>query len=1303
MGSRPPAPARTGVTGRPRPRAVHPTRVLGLGVLVLGLLWSASAGSAPPVAGAGPRATGVHGGALSTRAGPPTIRTVTLVTGDVVRVTIEADGRRAVVLEPGPTGTVPQAAIFHVRDHLYVFPQAAMNLLSAGRLDRRLFDVNGLIADGFDDAHQATIPVIVDYGRGLPAGRRANLATIDHARKTVTLGLVGAAAFEAPKRTARGFWRSLTTGPDASGAPTALADGAVRVDLDGVVHATLDPSVGRIGAPAAWAAGFDGTGTTVAVLDTGYDATHPDLVGVVVRSANFSPDPTVADGNGHGTHVASTIAGTGAAEPGVHGGVAPGTRLMIGKVLDHTGTGEDSAVLAGMQWAVANGADVVSMSLGGDASDGTDPLSRAIDDLSASSKTLFVVAAGNAGPDPETVSAPGAAEAALTVGAVDGEDQAASFSGRGPRLGDGGTKPDVVAPGVGIVAARASGTSLGDPVDAWYTALSGTSMATPHVAGLAAILKQEHPGWDGERIKALITSTAVAVGAAGAFDVGTGRIDAARAIVATVVAEPSLDLGYYAWPHDATPPTRTPLAYTNVGSAPVTLALSVAAEDGTSDPPPGVSLGRSTLTVPAGGSASVDVVVDPRVAGVGSYSGVVVADPGPAGTAVRTAFGFGTESERYDLAVRLRPRDGSRLATHTVGLLGLDNGTFDERSASGDGEQVVRFRVEPGAYSVADIGFDIAGDRAAEGVLTFRPSVQVTRDTEILLDGRVARRFDVRTDRPAISDGLILSVDWASPDSFTTFTLAGGVDRVFAQPLASSAGGQAATALDWMLSQPDAELSRGPAHLNLRSIAPAEGRTWDVPIPVIDGRYRLVDAGSAAKPSTAGVRDAIALVAGACGDLTPTAATLAAAGAAAMIAYPAPDAMCAGTLEGPAPLPAFQARPFEVSAVEGPVRTGTPAIGAGSSAGGTGVAPLVSLVSHPTPAYIYDLAGWWPDSVPAGATLDGRTASVASLVERYDTLGGSWRDGLHLQEMLIGWIPGRGAAAYGLVRPVRVPAAVIRYASPISRWERAVEVQNTTGGALGMLWAPAAAVRAGSVVTDRWFGGPLGTSVSPRIASVYGWEGIPNRQGDTLYLYLPPYTDTGGHAGSPLFVGEFEGRLYRDGDLAWQADDPLWLWGDVSPGRHDYRLTYRATRQNVFWGRSTDIRTEWRFSSARPRGDHAVIPLITVGYDLPLGAENSAPAGTFAFGLRFGVPRGATAAALRSVTAEISWNGGRTWSRIGLTGCTPGPPSAREGAAGACRARVTNRTGQRASLRIRATDRAGRSVSQTVVGAYLVR
>ncbi len=214
---------------------------------------------------------------------------------------------------------------------------------------------------------------------------------------------------------------------------------------------------------------------------------------------------------------------------------------MVGKVLADGGYGEDSWVLAGMAWAVDQGADVVSMSLGGDTDDGTNPLAQAVNQLSADSDTLFVIAAGNNGDNgPSTITAPGSADAALTVGAVDVNDTMASFSGRGPRINNGALKPEVVAPGVDVTAARAAGTALGPIVDDYYTTISGTSMATPHVAGLAAILKEEHPKWTGERLKAVITNSTVPIDNATAFDAGTGRIDALVAIHQDVIAPATL-------------------------------------------------------------------------------------------------------------------------------------------------------------------------------------------------------------------------------------------------------------------------------------------------------------------------------------------------------------------------------------------------------------------------------------------------------------------------------------------------------------------------------------------------------------------------------------------------------------------------------------------------------------------------------------------------------------------------------------------------------------------------------------------
>ena len=123
--------------------------------------------------------------------------------------------------------------------------------------------------------------------------------------------------------------------------------------------------------------------------------------------------------------------------------MAPGASLHIGKVLDNDGSGQDSWILAGMEWAARDQhAKIVSMSLGADATDGPDPLSQAVDSLSAETGTLFVIAAGNSGPAPYSVSTPGTADAALTVGAVDSSDRLASFSSRGPRTGDNALKPD---------------------------------------------------------------------------------------------------------------------------------------------------------------------------------------------------------------------------------------------------------------------------------------------------------------------------------------------------------------------------------------------------------------------------------------------------------------------------------------------------------------------------------------------------------------------------------------------------------------------------------------------------------------------------------------------------------------------------------------------------------------------------------------------------------------------------------------------------------------------------------------------
>ena len=187
---------------------------------------------------------------------------------------------------------MPEAAITQVGEHAYVVPRAALPLLAAHRLDLELFDVAALIDQQYDDEHRSTLPVIVDYGAGADAAAESNAARLQHARKTVTLASLGAAAFAAEKRHARAFWRSLTAAPNGSGASTALAGGATRVDLDGRVRARWTISVAQIHAPEAWAAGFDGTGFDRGRARHGLRPVPPRPRHAVSESTNFTTDAT---------------------------------------------------------------------------------------------------------------------------------------------------------------------------------------------------------------------------------------------------------------------------------------------------------------------------------------------------------------------------------------------------------------------------------------------------------------------------------------------------------------------------------------------------------------------------------------------------------------------------------------------------------------------------------------------------------------------------------------------------------------------------------------------------------------------------------------------------------------------------------------------------------------------------------------------------------------------------------------------------------------------------------------------------
>ncbi|MFC7722886.1 S8 family serine peptidase [Nonomuraea recticatena] len=311
-----------------------------------------------------------------------------------------------------------------------------------------------------------------------------------------------------------------------------------------------------------------GKDVTVAVLDSGYDPDHPDLKDAVVQARNFSEDPDIRDTLGHGTHVASIVAGRGEK----YRGVAPEAKLAIGKVGTASGP-TDSAILAGMEWAAVEvKAKVVNMSFGDVDSLELDPLEQAVNTLSERTGTLFVAAAGNSGPNGK-VGSPGSAEAALAVGAVDKQDRFADFSSVGPRVSDHAIKPDVTAPGADIVAAAASGTADGP-----YVAYNGTSMASPHVAGAAAILAQRHPDWTGAQLKTALIGSAKPSNDATLYQQGAGLVDLVRALKQEVVATPGNVWASFPWNGTGERATTRTITYANTGDTPISLDLAVDGE-----------------------------------------------------------------------------------------------------------------------------------------------------------------------------------------------------------------------------------------------------------------------------------------------------------------------------------------------------------------------------------------------------------------------------------------------------------------------------------------------------------------------------------------------------------------------------------------------------------------------------------------------------------------------------------------------------------------------------------------------------
>jgi subtilisin family serine protease len=261
-----------------------------------------------------------------------------------------------------------------------------------------------------------------------------------------------------------------------------------------------------------------GADVAVAILDTGFDLAHPDFAGRAIVSQSFvAGRPTAQDGHGHGTHCVGISCGPKDPSDSRRYGVAPLATIHVGKVLNDQGSGTDREILAGIDWALTNGVHVISMSLGADVREVSQTYEtvgrRALD-----AGTLIVAAAGNnaerSAGNVGFVGVPANSPSIMAIGAIDSDLQIADFSARSNPV-EGG-KVDLAAPGVDVYSSWTMPTR--------YETISGTSMATPHVAGVAALISQAS-GARGAELWAKLTQTARPLSLESA-DVGAGLVQA---------------------------------------------------------------------------------------------------------------------------------------------------------------------------------------------------------------------------------------------------------------------------------------------------------------------------------------------------------------------------------------------------------------------------------------------------------------------------------------------------------------------------------------------------------------------------------------------------------------------------------------------------------------------------------------------------------------------------------------------------------------------------------------------------------
>jgi subtilisin family serine protease len=1173
------------------------------------------------------------------------LRTLTLLTGDQVRV---VDGKVAGVRMAAGRET-QQVWRYEANAHEYVIPADAAPLVEQGRLDRRLFDVTELLEQGLDDASTPTVPLIVQGAVPAPQAAERTAAVPARALTAVEAAKDGSA------------WRELLV--------SANTRAPGKIWLNGRVQPLLEDSVPQVGAPQAWAAGFTGTGAKVAVLDTGYDAGHPDLGGAVVAAQDFTGEG-VADTDGHGTHVASTVAGTGAASDGRRKGVAPGAGLLVGKVLGERG-GFEADIIAGMQWAVDQGADVVNMSLGSNRpSDGTDLVSQTLNELTDSSGTLFVVAAGNTGSR-ASIGSPGAADRALTVGSVTKDDKLSQFSSQGPRVGDHGLKPEIAAPGSDIIAARAAGTIPELSADERYTTLSGTSMASPHVAGAAAILAGQHPDWTGTQIKDALVGSAKRLPGVATEAQGAGRLDVARAVGQQVRAEGVLGFGELA-AGDASRKVN----YVNDGDTPVTLDLDL---DVNSDL---FTVDSSTVAVPAHGSAAVSVTA--RVPGerVGEVGGALVATAD--GLALTTPLTADLPGPKHTLTVKVLGRDDVPLDAVLILVQDERTGLTQVAQVFGD---TATFTVPSGDYRV--LGQAVVFTPQTD-TLFVESTGRVDKDTEFVVDTKRGKEITTSIDDPdarAQSAGGTMVRSEVGGDSASVARVSNVSRHAKLYAIGTPAMDGVSLAHFSYWTHPFATITvDGPDGFEMENVYVS---SYPRLTSTITGEIAYVGHGEREAIDAAGdVRGKIAVLAATGPDdptwpsdeqLTEAVALLAERGAAMVLSNYNPQV--GGPPYEDLPLPVamvFNSTDLQEAAAR--------------LANGPVSATVVGRANSPVAYFVADeVTGRIPDG---HAFRFARRNLGAIDRELVDTLPDKT-----YRYQIASWSYG-GITAGGDAE-LDWPHRRTDYVTPGAALSMYGDAGFTEDGGFGAEVALPMTAKRGEKKHVRMFGAPFGPELTTAPTSRQDGKPIPvaYRQGDRLVLNVPMFADNDPANASfydpsnqgTTVVSKDSREIGRRGDIAGMGTFTL----PAGPGT--YTVVADASRpasETQEPALSTRTKAEWTVRAGAGTGERVALPILDVRWALPLDDHNRAAAGPLKGGLTVATQPGAKASKIRSVAVEVSYDEGATWRKATV---------GRKGDRFEVRIPAGGAAGGYASLRATATDSAGNRVTETVTRAYALR